>query len=180
VSILRRETRPNVPARAAEAAMQSRDRLLLGFALLFVALLFLRHPAGILDANFWAEDGWFWYPDAYTTGLRSLVLPHTGYLQSLSRLIALIVQPVPLLWAPTVFAVVALLVQALPPVFLLSRRLVASSTLLIGIAGDWRYRDMPPTGFDAMARQFEVTAAGTRMVFPLHPIGVAPIVLTKQ
>jgi hypothetical protein len=58
--------------------------------------------------------------------------------------------------------------------------IVLSLTLLIGIAGDWRYRDMPPTGFDAMARQFADAAPGTRMVFPLHPIGVAPMVLTKQ
>lgn len=85
-------------------------------------LLFLRHPQGLLDANFWAEDGWIWYPDAYRLGARSLLLPRVGYLQTFSRLIALASQPFPLLWAPTLFAVVAFVVRLLPPLLLLSRR----------------------------------------------------------
>ncbi|MCB8879698.1 hypothetical protein ACELLULO517_05595 [Acidisoma cellulosilytica] len=97
---------------------------LLGAA--FLLLLFLRHPGGILHATFWAEDGWNWYPDAYTLGIRCLVVPHTGYLQTFSRLGGLAVQPMPLLWAPTVFAGLALIVQVLPPLLLLSRRFDAA------------------------------------------------------
>ncbi|MCB8877305.1 hypothetical protein [Acidisoma silvae] len=99
---------------------------LLVIATLFLLILFLRHPAGILHANFWAEDGWFWYPDAYRLGLRCLIIPHTGYLQTLSRLGGLIAQGMPLLWAPTVFAVIALVVQASPALLLLSRRFDAA------------------------------------------------------
>ncbi|MBB2204274.1 hypothetical protein [Gluconacetobacter takamatsuzukensis] len=89
---------------------------------IFLLLLFLRHPAAILDANFWGEDGWFWYPDAYKIGVRSLLLPHTGYLQTISRLGGLAAQLVSVRWGPTVFAVIALVVQMLPALFLVSRR----------------------------------------------------------
>jgi hypothetical protein len=90
--------------------------------LVFLVILFLRHPAGILDANLWGEDGWVWYPDAYSMGFRCLLIPHTGYLQTISRLGGLVAQLVPLLWAPTVMAVIALVVQSMPPLLLLSRR----------------------------------------------------------
>ncbi len=90
--------------------------------LLFLLLLFLRHPAGLLDANFWGEDGWVWYPDAYRSGATSLLWPHSGYLQTFPRLLALLSLPFPLAWAPTLFAVAALLVRLLPPLFLLSAR----------------------------------------------------------
>ena len=106
-----------------EALSRSREpRLLCGIAGVFAVLLFLRHPAGILRADFWGEDGWLWYPDAYRFGASCLFVPHTGYLQTISRLVALGSQMVPLRWAPTVFAVIALFIQLLPPLLLISRR----------------------------------------------------------
>ena len=88
-----------------------------------VAILFARDPAHVFYAELWGEDGWVWYPDAYHMGLRSFAIPIAGYLQIVSRLVGLAVQPFPLLWAPTLFAVSALLIQALPAVFLASDRM---------------------------------------------------------
>jgi hypothetical protein len=88
-----------------------------------VAILVLRQPDALRHATFWGEDGWIWYPQAYADGWRALLQPHTGYLQTVSRLVALAIQPLPLAWAPTLFASVAIALQALPEAFLLSRRL---------------------------------------------------------
>ena len=101
---------------------RNRFAFLLGAAAFLSLLLFLRHPEGLLDANFWAEDGWVWYPDAYRLGLWSMILPHSGYLQTFSRIIAASSLLFPLLWAPTVFAVAAFMVRLLPPLLLLSKQ----------------------------------------------------------
>ena len=90
--------------------------------ILFAAILVSRHPKVVLRADFWGEDGWQWYPDAYNSGWASLLVPHTGYLETISRLGGLLVQPFPLAWAPTLFAAIALAVQVLPPVFLVASR----------------------------------------------------------
>lgn len=92
-------------------------------AVVFGALLLSRRPAVLLDAAFWAEDGWVWYPEAYSLGWHSLLKPVAGYLQTLSRLVALAAQAVPLAWAPTVFAAASLVIQALPAAFLVSPRM---------------------------------------------------------
>ena len=106
----------------AEAGRRNRPVFLFGMAAFLGLLLFLRHPRGLLDANLWAEDGWTWYPDAYRLGSWSLVLPHSGYLQSFARAVAVASQPFPLLWAPTIFATAAFIVRLVPPLLLLSRR----------------------------------------------------------
>lgn len=105
-------------------------------------IMLLRNPPRLFDANLWAEDGWAWFPEAYVLGWRSLLLPHTGYLQSFSRLVALTAQNFPVLCAPTLFAVAALIVQLCPVALLLSRRLdsawpnlVARSGLCVAYAG---------------------------------------------
>jgi len=89
----------------------------------FMAMLFVRHPQGILHADFWGEDGSVWYTEAYDIGWRSVLLPHSGYLQTISRLVSLVCQNFPLSWGPTIFAVSALAIQALPPTLLMSRRM---------------------------------------------------------
>lgn len=89
----------------------------------FAVALFLRHPGALLVAQFWGEDSWVWYPQAYEQGLTSLLNPETGYLQTFPRLIGLLAQGLPFHLAPTLFAVVAFLVQLAPPLFLLTRRL---------------------------------------------------------
>ncbi len=77
----------------------------------------------LLHAEFWAEDGGQWYPQAYEFGWRCLLWPWSGYLQTFSRVVALASQPFPLVWAPTLFALTALAVQVAPPVFLVSDRM---------------------------------------------------------
>ncbi|MCQ8240490.1 hypothetical protein [Rhizosaccharibacter radicis] len=96
----------------------------LALVFLLAALLVVsRRPGVLLHATFWAEDGWRWYPEAYTMGWSSLFKPWTGYLQTISRLVALAAQPFPLSWAPTLFAGAAILVQAGVATFMLSDRL---------------------------------------------------------
>jgi hypothetical protein len=91
--------------------------------IVFMAILFLRHPQGILHADFWGEDGIAWYAGAYDLGWWSALVPHTGYLQTISRLVAIAAQNFPLSWAPTIFAVSALAIQAWPPALLMSKRM---------------------------------------------------------
>jgi hypothetical protein len=76
----------------------------------------------ILNPQFWAEDGVRWYHDAYTDGLRSLLVPQVGYIASLPRVMALAVQPLPLLWAPALFNIAAIAIQVLPAAMLVGRR----------------------------------------------------------
>ncbi|GBR69610.1 hypothetical protein [Gluconobacter kanchanaburiensis] len=90
--------------------------------LVFAGLLFFRAPNILLHAQFWGEDGWNWYPEAYHLGLSSLFLPHTGYFQTISRLIALVGAPFPLAWNPTIYAGFAFIFQLLPAAFLFSDR----------------------------------------------------------
>ncbi len=95
-------------------------------AVLAALVVVSRRPDAVLHATFWAEDGWRWYPDAYELGWSTLLRPWTGYLQTISRLVALLVQPFPLAWAPTLFAMAAIAVQAGAAVFLVSDRMAAA------------------------------------------------------
>ncbi len=96
---------------------------LFAFSLLAFAVLLSRRPASILHADFWAEDGWRWYPDAYDHGWRTLLEPYAGYLQSICRLVGLAAQPFPLGWAPTIFSLSAVAVQIGAATLLVSSRL---------------------------------------------------------
>ncbi|MCB8883838.1 hypothetical protein ACELLULO517_26565 [Acidisoma cellulosilytica] len=91
-----------------------------------VLLLYWRCPTVISHARLWGEDGWVWYPTCYAQGLACLTFDHSGYLQTISMLVALLSQLWPLTAAPTVFAVAALLLQASPAIFLLSPRMTAA------------------------------------------------------
>lgn len=91
--------------------------------LLAFAVLAARRPASLFQADFWAEDGWRWYPDAYNDGWRTLFSPYAGYLQSICRLVGLAAQPFPLAWAPTIFALSALVIQLGAAMLLVSSRL---------------------------------------------------------
>ncbi len=95
---------------------------LVAVAAVLAAVIVARNPEAFRHAQFWAEDGWFWYPNAYDEGLGSLLTPLTGYFQTLPRLVALASLAVPLAWAPTVFALACLAIQVAPPLFLISAR----------------------------------------------------------
>lgn len=108
------------------ASWTGQTRFLLGLLPVFAVLLAARSPDALLHAGFWAEDGWVWYPDAYQYGPGSLARPVAGYLQTVSRLVGLLAQPFPLAWAPAVFASAALVLQVLPPLFLMSSRMAGA------------------------------------------------------
>jgi hypothetical protein len=85
--------------------------------------VFTRLPGALLHAQFFAEDGWVWYQQAYNLGwARSLAITHGGYLQTLPRLVAAISLQFPLQWAPLVMNVAGAVIQVLPVTALLSRR----------------------------------------------------------
>ena len=86
-------------------------------------LIFLRDPSLFTRPQFWAEDGSFWYAQAYNGGwLHSLTIPDGGYLNTLQRLSAGLALVVPFRWAPLPMVLVGLLAQALPVPILLSVR----------------------------------------------------------
>lgn len=95
----------------------------LGLFVVTFLLLFSRRPDVLLNAQFWAEDGTYWFANAYNSGiLTSLFSPHTGYFQTISRLTASIGQFLPLLFAPLFFNLVALIIKIVPVHLLFSRR----------------------------------------------------------
>ena len=93
------------------------------FGLVLIAL-FSRCPSRITHAQFYAEDGTIWFAQAYNGGwLHSLVLPQTGYLNTMPRLGAGLALLFPLRWAPLVMAIVGMLIQAVPVPILLSAQM---------------------------------------------------------
>ena len=97
-------------------------------------IVFSRRPDAILNAQFYAEDGWAFYPDAYYHGLHTLFMPYSGYLQTLYRAVALITLLFPLYLAPLVMNLCAIAIQILPVNFFLSSRFsnIPLKTRLLG------------------------------------------------
>jgi hypothetical protein len=88
-----------------------------------MALAISRRPDALLHAQFWAEDGHFWYAEAYNGGwLHAALTPHTGYFQTISRLTAALSLLVDFASAPVVYNVIALVIQVSPAIFLLTPR----------------------------------------------------------
>jgi hypothetical protein len=84
-------------------------------------LLFSHDFQKVLWPTLWAEDGTFWFHDAYDYGLASLVQPHTGYLQSLPRVTALLARLMPISMMPAWFLLVAIVVQMAPVALMIWR-----------------------------------------------------------
>jgi hypothetical protein len=85
-------------------------------------VLLTRDPYRLLDAQLWAEDGPIWIYDAYMRGLPTLLIPHTGYLQTYPRLVGFSSVVFPLAWVPTIFALVGFATQLAPVCLMLSAR----------------------------------------------------------
>jgi hypothetical protein len=97
--------------------------LLLLYAILIVAAIISRRPDAVFHAQFWAEDGTIWFASVYNLGLaHALILPTNGDFQSFPRLASGVAMLFPLSRAPLVMNLLAIFVQALPPIFLLTRR----------------------------------------------------------
>src|SRR5437764_4954451 len=106
------------------------------FALGF-AVVVARRPDAISNPQFWAEDGKFWYADAYNTGGIGLFFqPYYGFLHLVPRLTALVAQALPLRRGPLLFNLVAMVIEILPVQLLVSSRLSGlgsvSARLLLG------------------------------------------------
>ena len=146
-------------------------RLLLHAAIFFVAflLVFLRRPDALLHAQFYAEDGTYFYADAYNVGWHSLLWPYGGYLSTLLRLVGFLAQLFPFAVAPLVMNICAIIVQILPVNIFLSSRFnsIPFSTRLIGAA---IYLGLP--------NSFEIHANTTNMQWHLALAGCL-IVLAK-
>jgi hypothetical protein len=54
--------------------------------------------------QFWAEDGSVFFQQAYNRGIEALLAPYAGYLHAYPRLVAALVVPLPLAWAPALYA----------------------------------------------------------------------------
>ena len=98
--------------------------LLCGLAFLIAcAILVTRRPDAIFHAQFFAEDGHVWYAEAYNLGwLTTLFRAQDGYFQTLPRLAGALAQLVPLALAPMVLNLIAIAVEAIPVILLLSTR----------------------------------------------------------
>jgi len=107
-------------------------------------IICLRRPDAVLNAQFYAEDGAYWFADAYRVGLHSLLLPQTGYLHTLTRIVALVTLLVPFSYAPLVMNLSAMAVQILPVNVLLSSRF-ANLDLRIRLLASFIYLALPNT-----------------------------------
>jgi len=106
----------------------------LGIFALFSALLFIaaasRRPDAVLRAQFWAEDGTIFFADNYNLGvLHSLAQPYGGYFNTFPRIATAVALLFPLALAPLVTNLLALCVQALPAIFLLTPRFAHMASL---------------------------------------------------
>ena len=97
-----------------------------GVFLAALVAIFTRLPGAFLHPQFFAEDGWVWYQQAYNLGgWRSLGIAQAGYLQTLPRLVADATLLFPMQWAPLIMNLSGAVIQALPVTALLSRALYA-------------------------------------------------------
>lgn len=113
--------RPGRSWRSADAGA------VLAVAVVAVAAVVARRPAAVTHPALWAEDGKYWFADAYNQGpWAPLAHAHTGYLQTFSRLVADLGLLLPLRQVPALFAAAAIAVQVLPAVLVASRRFEAA------------------------------------------------------
>jgi hypothetical protein len=98
--------------------------------LLACAVIVLRRPDAVFNAQFWNEDGRVFFADAYNFGgWAALFRSYEGYLHALPRLGASLALLVPLSFAPLVMNLIAIGVQALPASILFLSRSSAWGSL---------------------------------------------------
>lgn len=115
--------------------------LYLGAVILFIVLTVARRPDVITYPQFNAEEGAFWYAEAYDAHhfWEPFLVPKSGYFQTVCRVGGYLGNLVDIGQAPSVFSLMAILFQVLPAAFFLSRRfesIVPSflTRLLCGVA----------------------------------------------
>ena len=129
-----------------------------GAFLIALLILFSRRPDAILNAQFYAEDGTFWYADAYNHSWRCLFMAEAGYFHTVPRLVALFSLMFPLALAPLVMNLVAFFFQILPINLCLSSRF-NSIPLNIRVLAGFLYIAVP--------NSFEIHANATNIQWHL-------------
>jgi len=129
-----------------------------GAFLIALLILFSRRPDAILNAQFYAEDGTFWYADAYNHSWRCLFMAEAGYFHTVPRLVALFSLIFPLALAPLVMNLVAFFFQILPINLFLSSRF-NSIPLNIRVLAGFLYIAVP--------NSFEIHANATNIQWHL-------------
>ena len=106
--------RPRVQPYLAAAALSS----------VYAALVLLRRPDLLVHPQYYAEDGQAWFANAYNMPpLHALLQPLGGYYAIFQPVSALLLTPLGLVHTATAFAVLAVVVQIVPPLFFASPRL---------------------------------------------------------
>lgn len=100
------------------------------FLFSFFMILYRRQDA-IFNAQFFAEDGTFWFAQAHNLGVKAVLIPVAGYFQTNSRLIALFSTFFNYQYGPLIFNIYAAILQCLPVLLFTSNRY---STI------DWKYK----------------------------------------
>ena len=137
--------------------------------LLAFLILFSRRPDAVLMPQFYAEDGTFWYADAYNHSWRCLFMSEAGYLHTVPRLVALFTLLFPLSAAPAVMNALAFFFQILPiNVFLSSRFKVVP----------FRIRVLSCLLYVAVPNSFEIHANATNIQWHLALLA-AMVILAK-
>jgi hypothetical protein len=94
--------------------------------ILALIIIFSRLPGALIHPQFFAEDGWVWFQQAYNLHWwPTLFVAQAGYLQTLPRLVTGLTLWFPLQWAPLIMNLAGAVVQALPVTVLLARRSAA-------------------------------------------------------
>ncbi len=121
----------------SEAWLKNHPSIVLwGTVGLCAALALTRRPETITQAQFWAEDGRYWYAQAYAHGWSVLFATYSGYFVVIYRVVAEASMLLPLHVAPLFFNLVALGIQLLPIVLLMSNRMrsiIPSRLLALGL-----------------------------------------------
>ncbi|MGV8637483.1 hypothetical protein ACV35N_36180, partial [Pseudomonas aeruginosa] len=72
----------------SSANIKDRYVIALSFAAAFL-LMWARRPDLLINPQFWAEDGYYWYSGAYNGNILSfLATPVNGYFQTISKITA--------------------------------------------------------------------------------------------
>lgn len=129
------------------------------FLLAFVVIV-SRRPDAIFHAQFYAEDGHFWFAEAYNLGWWPALF-HTfgGYFQPLPRLVASLALLAPLSTVPLLFNLIAILFRVVPVNLLLIPR---SSTW-----GSLRFRVLLAAMYLVLPNCNEVSYGLTNAQWPL-------------
>jgi hypothetical protein len=96
--------------------------VVVGVAALGAGLVIARRPDAVTNPQFWAEDGRYWFADAYNHGAQALLWSYQGYLVTIQRVVGWAASGLSLSHAAFVFNLVGIAIQVGPAAFFMSRR----------------------------------------------------------